>query len=598
MTEFRLIELMDGIDDDLLKDANASVPVHKKRGFRLALIAAVLAFALLLTPIAGALALAGAYRVTHPDAEGGIIQALDQILNGEELPFSGLIQTELLDVDWDALKSTIGKDGNVDWKNFFSILRGEQPEYDPIGDVFKARELPDGTMMITEYVGSSETVVIPKEIMGKTVVSVGESAFADNQNLRYVSVPSTVTSIGDKAFYGCSSLKTVEVSSGLQEIGSYAFSNCVSLESFYANDGLASAPLEGAHLPYTLQSLGDYAFQGCSSITKAIIHPALKNWGESAFAVSGLQTVAILDGVESIPDYAFAECNELKSVTVPHSVTSIGELAFGECTQLSEITLNDGLLSIGRDAFYGTAISTLEIPSTVTTLGDLLFEDCDRLASVIFRGDAPEISSPQAIPEFPRFMIYYQYGAAGFDPDWFGLTCKIATAITQPYVTDCGLDTIPFYRDTVLGTTGTEYFGEDAIVINTYKQYQSIYKKILSQYETELAFDRTYFEQYSIVLVKVTHSSSEDIIGLAGLAHDRILSNGENTYDVLYPVVVVDSPEAVSDDIVYTYIAVEVANTIQSYGNSKVFVYNLNPDRYRSDSVHHDAWPDAFTNVE
>ena len=593
MTEFKLMELMNGIDDDLLKEANVPVPVHKKRGFRVALIAAVLAFALLLTPIAGALAIAGAYRAANPEAEGGIVKALDQILNGEDTLMSGL-----LGENWSALKDTISADGNVDWKNFFSILRGEQPEYDPIGDVFKARELPDGTMMITEYVGSSETVVIPKEIMGKTVVSVGESAFADNQNLRYVSVPSTVTSIGDKAFYGCSSLKTVEVSFGLQEIGSYAFSNCVSLESFYANDGLASAPLEGAHLPYALQSLGDYAFQGCSSITKAIIHPALKNWGESAFAVSGLQTVAILDGVESIPDYAFAECNELKSVTVPHSVTSIGELAFAKCSQLSEITLNDGLLYIGQDAFIGTAIKTLDIPSTVTMLENLFFENCDQLASVIFHGDAPEIGSLEEIPEDARFVIYYQYGAIGFEADWCGLTCKIATAITQPYVTDCGLETIPFFRDTILGTTGTEYFDEDAIVINTFKQYQAINKKILGQYETELAFDRTYFEQYSIVLVKVTHSSSEDIIGLAGLAHDRILSNGENAYDVLYPVVVVDSPEVVSDDIVYTYIAVEVANTIHSYGNSKVFVYNLNPERYRSDSVHHDAWPDAFTNVE
>ncbi len=594
MTEFKLMELMGGIDDDLLKDANAPVPVHKKRGFRVALIAAMLAFALLLTPIAGALALAGAYRAANPEAEGGIVGVLDQILNGEETPMSGL----LLGTDWDALKGTISADGNVDWKNFFSILRGEQPEYDSIGDVFKARELPDGTMMLTEYAGSSETVVIPKEINGKTVVAIGEGAFADNQTVRYVSVPSGVTSIGEGAFSGCSSLEIVEVPVVLQEIGNRAFSDCVSLHSLYMGDGYASSPVDRVALPYSLQTLGDYAFQGCSSITSVIIRPALKQWGESAFAVSGLQNVTILDGVESIPDYAFAECGQLKSITVPHSVTSIGELAFGECSQLSEITLNDGLLSIGRDAFYGTAIKTLDIPSTVTMLGDLLFENCDQLASVIFHGDAPEIGSLDAIPEFPRFVIYYQYGAIGFEADWYGLTCKIATAITQPYVTDCGLDTIPFYRDTVLGTSGTEYFGEDAIVINSFKQYQAINNKIFSQYETQLAFDRTYFEQYSIVLVKVTHSSSEDIIGLAGLAHDQTLSYGENAHDVLYPVVIVDSPEAVSDDIVYTYIAVEIGITDQSYEDTNVYVYNLNPERYRSDSVHHDAWPDAFTTVE
>ena len=111
------------------------------------------------------------------------------------------------------------------------------------------------------------------------------------------------------------------------------------------------------------------------------------------------------------------------------------------------------------------------------------------------------------------------------------------------------------------------------------------YEKILSGFDHNYELEADYFENYSIVLIKVMHSGSEDIIGVAGLGHIDTS---------LYPVVIVDSPELVTEDIQYTYIAVEIAGTDRYYSDAEIFAYNLNPEHLGQGSVHHDALP-AFT---
>ncbi|MBQ9084209.1 MAG: leucine-rich repeat domain-containing protein [Clostridia bacterium] len=51
-------------------------------------------------------------------------------------------------------------------------------------------------------------------------------------------------------------------------------------------------------------------------------------------------------------DYAFRNCYNLTSVTIPDSVTSIGSYAFYDCDSLTSVTIPDSVTSIGRYAFY------------------------------------------------------------------------------------------------------------------------------------------------------------------------------------------------------------------------------------------------------
>ena len=56
-----------------------------------------------------------------------------------------------------------------------------------------------------------------------------------------------------------------------------------------------------------------------------------------------------------IANYAFYDCLNLTSVTIPDGVVGIGESAFYGCSSLASVTIPNSVTSIGKDAFYNTA---------------------------------------------------------------------------------------------------------------------------------------------------------------------------------------------------------------------------------------------------
>lgn len=90
--------------------------------------------------------------------------------------------------------------------------------------------LDDGTVEITDYIGSAENVDIPAEIDGKSVTSIGSWAFGDCKSLTSVTIPDSVTEIGYSAFSGCSSLTSITIPDSVTSIGDYAFNGCAVLQ--------------------------------------------------------------------------------------------------------------------------------------------------------------------------------------------------------------------------------------------------------------------------------------------------------------------------------------------------------------------------------
>ena len=99
--------------------------------------------------------------------------------------------------------------------------------------------------------------------------------------------------------------------------------------------------------------------------------------------------------VTSIGNFAFYQCRNITSVTIPSSVTSIGSSAFEDCTGLISITLSKGLTSIGGSSFEGcTGLTSITIPSTVTSIAINAYKNCTGLNTII-----SEIQNPFAINE-------------------------------------------------------------------------------------------------------------------------------------------------------------------------------------------------------
>jgi hypothetical protein len=147
---------------------------------------------------------------------------------------------------------------------------------------------------------------------------------------------------------------------------------------------------------------GEVTITSCTNSTGALRIPAalagmpVTGIGGAAFyACTGLTSVSIPDGLESIGDHAFAGCTGLTGFTIPASVTSIAYGAFAGCTGISAITVADGnpyYCSVDGVLFYIDLTGLLQypagktgayaIPDSVEYIDDCAFEGCSGLTGV------------------------------------------------------------------------------------------------------------------------------------------------------------------------------------------------------------------------
>ena len=84
-----------------------------------------------------------------------------------------------------------------------SSLIMEIPEYEYVNG-----EIRDG-IEITKYNGTDTEVIIPKQIDGVEVTSIGDNAFDGNEKITSVTIPNTVLDVGIEAFANCKNLSNV-----------------------------------------------------------------------------------------------------------------------------------------------------------------------------------------------------------------------------------------------------------------------------------------------------------------------------------------------------------------------------------------------------
>jgi len=86
-----------------------------------------------------------------------------------------------------------------------------------------------------------------------------------------------------------------------------------------------------------------------------------------------IQTVEISEGVTSIGNWAFYQCEALTSVTIPNGITKIGSGAFEYCDALTSVAIPNSVTTIGNDAFGAGGLTSITIPSNVSSIGDGAF---------------------------------------------------------------------------------------------------------------------------------------------------------------------------------------------------------------------------------
>lgn len=231
----------------------------------------------------------------------------------------------------------------------------------------------NGTITITDYSGSETAVIIPSNIDGKPVTSIGSYAFNECYYMTSITIPDSVTAIGDFAFQYCSHLTSVTIPDSVTSIGEFGFFYCSRMTSILAD---SNNPV--------YCSVDGVLFN--KNQTTIIKYPS----GKSGNYI-------IPSDVTSIGNYAFHACLGITSVTIPSNVTSIGKGAFSDCTQITSITISDGVTAIGDYAFYSCRTDNVTIPESITTIGYCAFLSSSRLTAILVDPDNPAYSSVNGV---------------------------------------------------------------------------------------------------------------------------------------------------------------------------------------------------------
>ena len=92
-------------------------------------------------------------------------------------------------------------------------------------------------IVIEKYVGKDPIVVIPDEINGKKVVSLGTYALANDKNIVAIKIGNNIKDLGEGVFGNCENLRYVVLGDSVKTIGCNPFLN-TNIQEVTLNDGL------------------------------------------------------------------------------------------------------------------------------------------------------------------------------------------------------------------------------------------------------------------------------------------------------------------------------------------------------------------------
>ncbi len=158
--------------------------------------------------------------------------------------------------------------------------------------------------------------------------------------------------------------------------------------------------------------------------------------------------------VTHIADYAFYECKDLLSVTLPDTVTEIGDYAFAYCKGLENIELSDTTVNIGNGAFFACErLTAANLPASVLRVGDYAYANCSALENIALPDSVTYLGSCAFLSCESLYTAYVSKNAVFIGHDVF-TGCNKLIALTVPFVGQT--------RDGTVWTHFSYFFGDVA----------------------------------------------------------------------------------------------------------------------------------------
>ncbi len=148
-----------------------------------------------------------------------------------------------------------------------------------------------------------------------------------------------VTTIGDYAFQRCSSITGITIPPSIKKVGSVAFSRSYALKGVYITDLEKWMEIDFADVGSNPTRLAGKLYLDGELITD----------------------LGIPEGTECIKEWTFYGCTDITKITIPESVTSIMYSAFGNCTGVESVTIPKNVLSIDGNPFIGCGSLNIDV---------------------------------------------------------------------------------------------------------------------------------------------------------------------------------------------------------------------------------------------
>ena len=298
-----------------------------------------------------------------------------------------------------------GKTGNVTWKLRldgtleFTAVPGTDGK---MNDVSSWSTPPWGS-----YSSKIKSVVLKEG-----VTNIGDYAFK-GYTLESLSIPASMTSIGSNAFNNAILRNVTAAEGGYFSVnGNYLLKNngteihmvidksqlagVVTIPEGVTTLGktFAASEITGVVFPSTLTTIQQYAFQNCKNLETVTIPCNVPAYAFNN--CTAIKSVTVAEGVTSIADRAFNNCSALATLSLPKSLITMTGAAFNNCTAVAEITVAEGgtfsmkngmLLKNDTEIVFAQRVGLsgeLTIPEGVITIAAGAFDSCTGITAVNF----------------------------------------------------------------------------------------------------------------------------------------------------------------------------------------------------------------------